>query len=108
MPFVTQVRREWLQKNPPEVPGDLAYLIYKEYLRRWNLSRRWTTAHDIYRDFCIWPHRDPFLQDLAEAICPELDPSDVWAAARLAYMVFYERYVSDYERKKREENGDIQ
>lgn len=73
-------------------PGDRCYVFYKEMVRRWEESPRWTTAHNIFKDL-IKVH-----EDVSE---------DDYCAAVLAWEVFFQLYVMPYELKKREENGDI-
>lgn len=109
MPFITQPRRESIEKSGFKEfdvikPGDRCYVHYKRMVDRWRDTPGWTTAHEIY-------------MDLIQAECPrvifapwgprEYGDWDDYTAMLLAWQVFFQLYVMPYELKKREENGDI-
>lgn len=95
MPFIKKERRELINDGKPMDwdCGDLCYVFYKNMVDTWRACSRWKTVHEIYRDI----------------ICAQ----SVWEtpeetiAKRLAWQVFFNLYVMEYEKKKREENGDI-
>ena len=88
MPFVTQEHRD----NPDmEIPGDRCYFYYKQMVEAWKKSPRWTTADTIYQEILY-------------------DPSPVLryeVARKLAWQVFFQRYVMPYEDLKEKANGTI-
>jgi hypothetical protein len=89
MPFVTKEHR----KNPDmEIAGDRCYVEYKKIMEAWNKNMRWTTVDKIYEDV---KHSAVF------------HGGDVQRAKELAFMVFFNIHVMDYENKKRRENGDV-
>lgn len=85
MPFVTQEHRD---KPDFTIPGDVCFVHYKKLMDEWNKEKRWTNAHKITKEWF----------DLA---------SDEDTAHFLAYMVWFNIHVMDYEQKKRSENGDV-
>lgn len=88
MPFVTKEHRD----NPDgNIPGDRCYLHYKWMMEMWRANPRWTTADEIY------------------AKVVNLDQPDIhWQRAKeLAWQVFFNLHVMDYELKKMKENGGI-
>jgi hypothetical protein len=93
VPFVTQSHRD---SPDPRIVGDLCYIAYKEMVDQWKANPRWTTAHNIYLGMRINTSHLTLTKDL-----------DKRTAYELAWQVFFNLYVMDYERKKREENGDI-
>lgn len=83
MPFVNSEHRE----NPDmKIPGDRCFLEYKAIMARWRQEPRWTTV---------------------DRITENLFPNPIKRAYFLAFLVFFASHVLDYERLKREENGDI-
>jgi len=90
MPFVTEEHRI----NPsPAIPGDRCYIVYKGIMNEWRANPRWTTA-------------DMLAQELIEYMSGGAT-TPYKASALLAYMVFFNIHVMDYENKKRRGNGDI-
>ena len=84
MPFVDQEHRD----NPDrEIPGDRCYVEYKKIMEAWNKSPRWRTVDKLVGETFGW--------------------GDTERAKFLAFMVFFNLHVMDYELKKREENGDV-
>lgn len=93
MPFVTQPHRE----NPdPRIVGDLCYQYYKEMVDTWKQKVGWTTAHKIYLTMRLNTNCLTLAADL-----------DKRTAYELAWQVFFNIYVMEYEKIKRAENGDI-
>lgn len=96
MPFVTQDHRD---KPDCSIPGDICYVFYKKMVDKWKKEPRWTTAHKIYAQV-----------RLAEELCHDrmvIDTCDNCTARSLAWQVFFQIYVMEYEQRKRKENGDI-
>jgi hypothetical protein len=86
MPFVPSECRD--PNHTSCSVGDLCYIEYRKLMDAWNKEPRWTTAHnELKRMFRI--------------------EDDVDAAKFLAYMVWFNFHVIEYEKKKMEENGDI-
>lgn len=109
MPFIKADRRPIIDANFANIQqaGDLAYVFYKEYRRRWKAEPRWTTAHNIYTEFVLDPDMNQLVQDVhSRAIC--YGYSDILAGAQLAWQQFYLDVVSEYEAERRAENGDVE
>lgn len=97
MPFITSEARRMTDTIGPKEVGDRCFIYYREMLRAWRTSPRWTTAHDLYID--MWKRtRGPGALDRM------LD--DV-AAHELAWQVFFQLHVMPYELQKRTLNGEI-
>ena len=93
MPFVTQPHRD---SPDPRIVGDLCYQFYKEMVDRWKQKACWTTAHEIYLNMRISTNTLTLAADLNKR-----------TAYELAWQVFFQIHVMDYEQRKRQENGDI-
>jgi predicted acyl esterase len=96
MPFVEQYRRDNIDNillHQDVQPGDRCYVYYKQMVDQWRAKPRWTTAHEIYSDMLINSGGHPSQDDKV--------------AKELAWQVFFNIHVMDYERKKQYENGDI-
>lgn len=89
MPFVTQDHRN---KIDFDIPGDRCYFYYRDLVWAWKQEPRWTTAHKLYKFVCEKRATD--------------GPDDI-AARELAWQVFFQIYVMEYEQEKRAANGDI-
>lgn len=86
MPFVEQTHR-----NPEHLPccvGDQCYIEYKKLIDAFRADRRWTTAHNLTKDWF----------ELSD---------DEETAHFLAYMVFFCKEVLKYEDEKEKANGSI-
>ncbi len=94
MPFTTKEDRSITDAIGPQAYGDRCFLAYREMVRRWRKSRRWTTAHEIYLDLMAKRRDTPVGDDLA--------------AAELAWQVFFVMEVLPYEEDKKELNGDVE
>lgn len=94
MPFIPEGDRPSLDagRRPVNV-GEHCYLHYKAMLDEWRANRRWTTAHNIYKD--------RFVQKYWE------NSEDSQVAKTLAWQVFFQLHVMPYELEKQSENGDI-
>lgn len=94
MPFIAPERRPQVDAGEiAEVdlqPGDRCYRYYKRMVDLWRDEPRWTTAHKIYKTLFVG-HKNV----------------DELVAKQLAWQVFFTLHVIEYEKKKREENGDI-
>lgn len=101
MPFITSEARRMTDTIGPRVVGDRCFLAYREMVRRWRASPRWTTAHEIYEGVIQARER----RDLTD---PLLRPSlaDL-AATELAWQVFFIKHVWPYEQMKCTENGEV-
>lgn len=86
MPFTTEESRRITDAIGPQVRGDFCFLKYREMVRTWQRSRRWTTA-----------------DELAAGLFPDPDKR----AEFLAYLVFFIKYVWPYEQLKCDENGEV-
>lgn len=85
MPFVSKEHRE---KPDFSIPGDICYVEYKKLVDAWKKEPKWTTAHNLTTAWF----------DLA---------SDEDTAHFLAWMVWFNLHVMEYEQEKRKTNGDI-
>lgn len=108
MPFVGTKRAKDLydSKIEPETVGDLCAIAYTPIIRAWREEPRWTTVHTK-----IFPMLSSIQKLLERRIgndWKKFTKSDATVATKLAYDVFFGLYVLDYEKKKREENGDIE
>ena len=97
MPFVQQHRRHAIDKygfaGLVEIePGDRCYVHYKKMVEAWKKEPGWRTVHALMKEF-----------KLAEPV----EADDDLIAAHLAWQVFFNIHVLEYERLKRFENGDI-
>ena len=107
MPFIEQWRRAVIEEEglgglatfaKPGVagmtdiqPGDRCYVHYKHLVDKWRKESRWTTVHNLLKEYYRTPLGDE-------------DDHIAWA---LAWQCFFNLHVMEYEKKKREENGDI-
>jgi hypothetical protein len=87
MPFITQESRAIVDAVGPQVRGDYCFLKYRDMIRKWKKSPRWTTA-----------------DELAEELFPDPDRR----AEFLAFLVLFLSYVWPYEQLKRGENGEVE
>ena len=95
MPFISPESRWILESGAePETVGDICYLYYKPMMQRWNETRRWTTAHNIYKEWAV-KRTDPQMKE------------DEIVAGDLAWQVFFAMEVMPYELAQREKNGDV-
>lgn len=100
MPFITSKRRTLIDSKGLDgleeiQPGDRCYVFYREMVKKWMANPRWTTAHRIYAEVLVCPRGGAALKD-----------NEV--ARELAWQIFFQLWVMPYERRKLEENGDIQ
>lgn len=92
MPFTTKEARRITDSAGPQTVGDRCFLAYREMLRRWRKSTRWTTAHEIYRE----------MDDIGYV------SGDEQIAIRLAWQVFFQLHVMPYEIRQRIVNGEVE
>lgn len=99
MPFIKQDRRDLAGKGqlPDTQVGDRCYFFYKEMVDAWKKNPRWTTAHNIKKHTLHGLH----LTHVGGLAC------DDCVARRLAWEVFFQKYVMPYELEKELENGTI-
>lgn len=95
MPFITQEARRMTDAIGPQVVGDRCFLFYREMLRLWRKSPRWTTAHEIYQGVILRTVGKPY---------EDVDT----CALHLAWQVFFAFHVLPYEAQKRIDNGEVE
>jgi hypothetical protein len=100
MPFITSEARRMTDTIGPKEVGDKCFLFYREMLRAWRASPRWTTAHDLYRDMILFPAAE------GTAMISEQDLVDSLTARELAWQVFFQLHIIPYELQKRTLNGE--
>lgn len=83
MPFVNAEHRE---SPDMTIPGDRTYIEYRRIMAVWRNNPRWTSVDEL---------------------AARLYPSPMKRAFFLAFLIFFANHVLDYERLKKEENGDI-
>lgn len=104
MPFIEKSKRDLVDKDVrlAEDPGDLCYYFYKKFIKEWKLTRRWTTAHSLYK------------KELLELPCLDVLTGTKWTnrdiitALHLAWQVFFSKKVMIYEDEKEKENGSVE
>lgn len=108
MPFVGLDRSTALIKREilPETVGDLCCLAYAPMVEKWLANPRWTTAHRIRKDVWDGTWNEVHLLSRIETIPPHLKV-EIYVAIQLAWEVFYDFYVSEYERSKFDLNGGV-
>jgi len=92
MPFITKEARKITDTIGPQTVGDKCFLCYREMLKTWRQSPRWTTAHEIHNTL----------------ITTQFDTEDDMTAAMLAWQVFFQLHVMPYELQKRIDNGEVE
>lgn len=103
MPFTTPEARRMTDESGPKEMGDLCFIHYRRMVRRWKASRRWTTAHNIYKELVA---QRKYLSSPTIGITNEIE--DDVAAAELAWQVFFIKHVMVYENEKCALNGDVE
>lgn len=121
MPFTTQENREKMidllrrVSEKGEIPkdakvdlGDWCFLAYREMMIEWQKAPRWTTAHNLRRKMenDIRSLYFTFTLDGGK-VHVRNDQIDIRVAHMLAWEVFFNLHVMEYERKKREKNGEV-
>ena len=93
MPFIPPEKRILIDQGRLHhfEPGDRCYVYYKALIEEWRKEPRWATVHRLFMEM-----NDKFFPT---------DDDEI--AAALAWQVFFNLHVMEYEKKKREENGDI-
>jgi hypothetical protein len=102
MPFITSEARRMTDQIGPQEVGDRCFIFYREMLRAWRTSPRWTTAHQLYREIVL----EPRLQDTARTDNHQRLLDEV-TAAELAWQVFFALHILPYEMQKRTLNGEV-
>lgn len=97
MPFTTSEARRMTDTIGPKEEGDRCFLFYREMLRSWRASPRWTTAHNIYLKMRMETHGESITWT----------SQDETAAYELAWQVFFQLHVLPYEIQKRTMNGEV-
>ncbi len=87
MPFTKVEDRLNAIKGTIRAVGDRCFLAYLRLVQEWRQERRWTTAHNQYKDV--------------------FGKTDEQAARELAYLVHFIKNVMEYEAEKEKENGTI-
>lgn len=93
MPFTTPEARRIAEAVGPQTVGDRCFLAYRAMVRQWKASRRWTTAHEIYKDMIM---KRPY-KILDDTVAEEL-----------AWQVFFLKHVMIYENEKEVINGPVE
>lgn len=93
MPFITPEARRITDSIGPQTAGDRCFIAYREMVRRWKISRRWTTAHELYKEM------------LAKRPYKTMDDA---VAEELAWQVFFIKHVMVYENEKAAINGEVE
>lgn len=103
MPFITPEKRKLVDSDVrlAEDKGDLCYYFYKKMIEAWKAERRWTTAHNLYKDMVLNLDHLIILKET------KYTRADQITALHLAWQVFFALHVCDYENEKQFENGDI-
>lgn len=99
MPFTSSEARRMTDAIGPQVVGDKCFLAYRDMLRRWRGSPRWTTAHELYVE--VLQARENFRRPQL-GVPPDIDQL---AAIELAWQVLFNDVIMAYETLKRVENG---
>lgn len=109
MPFVGTERIQKLEKREimPEKIGDLCGLAYKPMVEKWKANPSWTTWSRIRLEVYNGTWRRVHLDSRRETWQHLFSNDEAQNQAEAAADVFYDRYVSDYEEKKFQENGDV-
>jgi hypothetical protein len=103
MPFTTGEDRRITDAIGPQTVGDRCFLFYREMLRAWRKSPRWTTAHELYRDMVMLPGVAPDPLNRPDKV---QEYKDDRTAVELAWQVFFQLHVMPYELQKRTLNGE--
>lgn len=110
MPFVEAKSRDRIKTRGVEAcesVGDLCYIFYDHIMRAWRDEPRWRTAHRMFKDFSEQPEVCEYFNYVYDRVMQNFELADVVCASKLAYKVFWDRYVYDYEIQMMEKNGDI-
>lgn len=124
MPFTKSIDREKVEKyrrgettdTSDWAVGDFCYYYYKPMVNTWKQEERWTTGHYIHqlmeRDISILEDelqnhiQSTFLRDYIREERIK-DTKNKITAYKLAWQVFFIKYLWEYEKKMIETNGDI-
>lgn len=87
MDKILDLQRELASMVNDIKPGDRCFVEYRQMMKKWNASPKWTTA---------------------DQILSAMFPDDHQRAFLLAYLVFFMFKVMPYERMKQRENGDVE
>lgn len=74
--------------------GDKCFYFYNKMMESWRKERRWKTAHEIYSLLQYHVKANDYAEDTLRAY-------------ELAWQVFFNLHVMEYEKEKQELNGDI-
>ena len=105
MPFIKNIDREKMEIVAPDhflytdhaadiAVGDRCYYFYKIMVERFKKERRWTTAHNIYKEMIVKIEINRYSKDTKRAY-------------ELAWQMFFQLHIMPYELEKQKENGDI-
>jgi len=110
MPFVSPKDRDRIQvegSKSCETVGDICYVFYKRIMEIWREEPRWRTAHRLYKDFDYEPEGNGYWEFVYEQVMCKFEKIDVICASKLAYKMFWDLHVYDYEIQQLEKNGNI-
>lgn len=110
MPFVEPRSRDRIKaigEEACESVGDLCYVFYSHIMTAWRNEPRWRTAHRMFKDFSEQPEACDYFEYVYGKVKNNFELADVVCAAKLAWHVFYDMHVYDYEVQQMEKNGNI-
>lgn len=111
MPYVDRKTQDYFAEHMTEAkqPGDLTYTVYRPVYKMWKDEPRFKTFFELTRG-----QRNakripiPVQQIMIGLVKGGADADDVFAAYDCCVQELWTRHVADYEKKKLEENGDVQ
>lgn len=111
MPYIEPQPRTYFNDKPHEAkaPGDLTYVVYRPMYKMWKEESRFQTFFTLARG-----QRNPKLipvqvRDVMIGLSKNgVTMEDVFAAFDCALLELWTRHVSEYEKKKMAENGDVE
>lgn len=110
MPFIEQKNRDRIKLLGPEAcenVGDICFVFYSNIIRAWKEEPRWRTAHRLFRQYSEEPEANEFFSYIYDRLMHKFELDDVVCASKLAYMIFWDKYVIEYEKEQCLKNGDI-
>ncbi len=111
MPYTEKSTRAYFDEHPSEAKeaGDITYVVYRPVYRMWKDEPRYKTYFALLRgQRNIRRIPKPVLDVMIALNKGGADADDVFTAYDCAVLELWTRHVSDYEKKKMEENGDVE
>jgi hypothetical protein len=108
-PFIGTERAQKLVKREimPEKVGDLCCLAYIPMVEKWLANPSWTTWSRIRREVKNGMWKRVYLDSRKETWDTLFDSEEAQNQTEAAAEVFYDFYVSYYEKVKFKENGGV-